>query len=445
MKQDYDVIILGAGPAGMFAADHLSASNSGLKILVIDERRIAGGSGTVTDGKLNITPHIGMDIKELGISEQYAREMINYIDRVFVKHGADKKVSGTCDDEIKKWVEKAASLGIELIPALQRHMGTDSTHKVIERFKEELEQKGVEFLLETRIEEVSRDDNQIYSLKSDSKLYKSRFLIIAPGRRGAYWFRKQADQLGIKNTYGPIDIGIRIEVPNEVMAPLTDCMYDPKLKYVTKRGDKVRTFCTNPGGRVRIEPKEPYHTDFALVNGDAMKNKKTPNTNFAILETINLTEPYEDTTEMGRSIARETNRLGGGNPIIQRLGHYLNGSRSRIETFNKPEFSKLQPTLTPGVSVVPGDISLAYRARNWENLMEFIHVLDKLLPGIAHASTILYAPEIKFYDTKYPTSQWLETKLPGLFIAGDGVGKSRGIVGAALTGIMAAQGILNKI
>lgn len=443
MRPGYDVVILGAGPAGLFAADRLSFSKKNLRVLVIDERRIPGGSGAVTDGKLNLTPHIGMDIQELGITQEQAQNWIDYIDSVFVKHGADESISGQDDKGIKKWVEKAQSLGVTFIPALQRHMGTDRTHLVVKSFKQELEQRGVEFLLKTRIEKILRSNGRFY-LKSDSMRYHTQTLLIAPGRRGAYWFRDQADNLGIKHRYGPIDVGIRVEVPYDVMAPLTDLIYDPKIKYVTKRGDRIRTFCTNPGGRVRIEPKEPPDLDFVLVNGDAMKKRKTPNTNFAILQTINLTEPYEDTTEMGRSIARETNRLGGGNPIIQRMGHCLNGSRSRMETFSKPEFSRVKPTLTPGVSVVPGDISLAYRARTWENLIEFLHVLDKLLPGIAHASTILYAPEIKFYDTKYPTDQWLETNLPGLFIAGDGVGKSRGIVGAALTGIMAAQGILNK-
>lgn len=444
MRQNYDVIIIGAGPAGMFAADHLSKSNKDLEVLVMDERKHAGGSGAITDGKLNLSPNIGMDIHELGISEEHAQEMINYIDGVFVKHGADKRVTGIDEKEIKKWIDKAASLDLELIPALQRHIGTDKTPKVINSFKKELEQRGVNFLLETRLNEIISND--LFYLRCEGKAYQSHFLIVAPGRRGAYWFREEANKLGLKFMYGPIDVGIRVEVPYEVMSPLTNLIYDPKIKYVTKkRRDKVRTFCTNPGGKVRIEPKEPPDVDFVLVNGDALKRKKTPNTNFAILETISLKEPYEDTTEMGRSIARETNRLGGGKPIIQRLGDYLNGSRSHTTTFNKSGYDLVEPTLKPGVNVVPGDISLAYRARNWDNLMEFLEVLDQFLPGIIHPSTILYAPEIKFYDTKYPTDKWLETNVPRLFVAGDGAGKSRGIVGAALTGIMAAQGILNKI
>lgn len=444
MKQGYDVIIVGAGPAGMFAADHLSKKKN-LEILVMDERKHAGGSGAITDGKLNLSPYIGMDIQELGISEDYAQELISYIDSVFVRHGADKRTTGTDEKEINKWVDKAANFDMEFIPALQRHIGTDKTPKVVKSFKEELEQRRVKFLLETRVEEIISGDG-IFYLRSKDKIYQSQFLIIAPGRRGAYWFRDQANKLEIEHTYGPIDVGIRVEVPYEVMAPLTDLVYDPKIKYVTEgRGDKVRTFCTNPGGKVRIEPKEPPDVDFFLVNGDALKRKKTHNTNFAILETMSLKDPYEDTTEMGRSIARETNRLGGGKPIIQRLGDYLNGSRSHISTFNKSDYDLVKPTLKPGVNVVPGDISLAYRARNWDNLMELLDVLEQLLPGIIHPSTILYAPEIKFYDTKYQTNQWLETNVPGLFVAGDGVGKSRGIVGAALTGIMATQGILNKI
>jgi len=207
--------------------------------------------------------------------------------------------------------------------------------------------------------------------------------------------------------------------------------------------DRTRTFCTNPGGRVRVEMRNGYR----LVNGDALKKRKTPNTNFAILNTVSMTEPVQDTTEMGRKVMEFANFWGGGDSlVVQRWGDLTQGRRSRAETFSSAllGYDKMTPTLPLGPGVTPGDISYAYPGRIVDNLRETLLLLSRVIPGVAHPSTTVYVPEIKFYDTKYATDRYLETNVPNLFVAGDGVGKSRGIVGAALNGILAAEGILRQ-
>lgn len=273
----------------------------------------------------------------------------------------------------------------------------------------------------------------------------ARFLLACPGREGAHWLRETARPLGVHTGYGAIDIGCRVEVASAVYDELTSVLYDPKLVFVTPtRQDCTRTFCTNPGGRVRVEE----HQGVRLVNGDALRAQKTANTDFAILNSVTMTEPLQDTAEMGRQVARFANFWGGGNShVVHRLGDLLARRRSKLETFFVADqgLDKLAPTLPPGPGVTPGDISFAYPGRIVRNLQESLELLIRLVPGVAHPSTMIYVPEIKFYDTRYPTTDDLETNLPGLFVAGDGAGKSRGIVGAAVNGIMAAEGILRRV
>jgi uncharacterized FAD-dependent dehydrogenase len=269
-------------------------------------------------------------------------------------------------------------------------------------------------------------------------------VVAAPGREGAYWFREVARGIGARTQYGAIDIGCRVEVAQPVYDEITQVLYDPKFLFVTPtHGDRTRTFCTNPGGRVRVEMRNGYR----LVNGDALKKIKTPNTNFAILNTVSMTEPVQDTTEMGRKVMEFANFWGGGDSlVVQRWGDLTEGSRSKAETFHSAAlgYDKMTPTLPLGPGVTPGDISYAYPGRIVDNLRESLLLLSRVIPGVAHPSTTIYVPEIKFYDTKYTTDRYLETNVPNLFVAGDGVGKSRGIVGAALNGILAAEGILAK-
>jgi uncharacterized FAD-dependent dehydrogenase len=446
----FDVVIIGAGPAGLFAAMRLADS---MKVLVVDRRPRPGGAGGYTDGKLNLSPHIGLDLEELGLSEEEATRRIQEVDRIFLDHGADPTLHGLDEARIQwwldrvSWVRRPASKGrwdIQLVPVVQRHMGTDFAHRVTKAMADTVERRGGTLMLGTAVTEIRRETDGGFLIVSAAGDFRAPYLVCSPGREGAYWFREKARALGVHTGHGAIDIGCRVEIASAVYEEITDVLYDPKFIFCTPtHQDRTRTFCTNPGGHVRIEE----HGDFRLVNGDALKSSKTANTNFAILNTVGMTEPLQDTTEMGQQVARFANFWGGGNSlVVQRWGDLMAGRRSKVQSFFSAEldFDKLTPTLPPGPGVTPGDISFAYPGRIVRNLQESLELLARVIPGVAHPSTIIYVPEIKFYDVRYPTSRELETDVPGLFVAGDGAGKSRGIVGAAVNGLMAAEGILRR-
>ncbi len=448
--KQFDVVIIGAGPAGLFAALQLAGR---LDVLVIDRKPRAGGAGGATDGKLNLSPQIGLDLQELALSEEDAMRRIGDVDRAFLEHGADPTLHGVDEERIQWWLERVSWVrrptpkgewDITLVPVKQRHMGTDFAHRVTAAMADTIRERGGEFLLETEVNDVQSEADGGFLIETSHGPFRARFLLACPGREGAHWFREKARGLGVRTDYGAIDIGCRVEVSSAVYDEITGVLYDPKFIFCTPtHQDRTRTFCTNPGGRVRVEG----HSDFRLVNGDALKSKKTPNTNFAILNTVSMTEPLQDTTEMGQQVARFANFWGGGNSlVVQRWGDLLAGRRSKRETFFSTElgFDKLMPTLPPGPGVTPGDVSFAYPGRIVRNLQESLELLARVIPGVAHPSTTIYVPEIKFYDVRYPTSHDLETNLSGLFVAGDGAGKSRGIVGAAVNGVMAADGILRR-
>ena len=449
-RDRYDSVIVGAGPAGLFAALELSPH---VRVLLIDRRSNAGGAGGSTDGKLNLSPHVGLDLRELGLSEEDAMERIENVDRVFLGHGADPTLFGVDEQRIQWWLDRVSWVrrrtpkgewDISLVPLRQRHMGTDFAHRVTAAIARTIQNRGGKVLLNTEVTDLRRASNGEFEVETSRGTYLGVSLLVAPGREGAYWFRKKAKGLGVEVGYGAIDIGCRVELASAVYEEITAVLYDPKFVFRTPTyQDPTRTFCTNPGGRVRVE----QHRGFRLVNGDALKTRKTNNTNFALLNTVTMTEPLQDTTEMGHQVARFANFWGGGaSLIIQRWGDLMAGRRSKPPTFDSPElgYDKLTPTLPPGEGVTPGDISFAYPGRIVRNLQESLELLARVIPGVAHPSTLIYVPEIKFYDVRYPTCHELETNVPGLFVAGDGAGKSRGIIGAAVNGVMAAEGILRR-
>ncbi|MCK5074832.1 MAG: hypothetical protein KAR38_00585, partial [Calditrichia bacterium] len=338
------------------------------------------------------------------------------------------------------WMQIASEHNVQFIAPEQWHYGTDNSKAMVEYLRNLIPK--VEFKLGYDVENVEVE-NDGFTLNTtfdgNYKKYKCKYLIVAPGRQGAYWWRSQAKKLGIPTRFGRIDVGVRVEMNRKFYDPVTSVVYDPKFKLVTKRhSDRVRTFCTNPGGRVRTENYGP----FKLVNGDALSGKRTNNTNFALINSVGLTKPFSDSTEFGRFIAHIFSLLGGNKPIMQRVGDFREGRRSKAKSFNS--FSYHFDECIPTLKAVAGDISLGFPARIMDNLWETLKTLDKIVPGVLHPSTILYAPEIKFFDTKYDTSKYLETPVKGIFLAGDGAGKSRGIVGAAITGIITARGILQK-
>ncbi|MEA1993149.1 MAG: NAD(P)/FAD-dependent oxidoreductase [Euryarchaeota archaeon] len=451
------VAIIGAGPAGLFAARELI--EKGIECLIIEEGKEAlerecpvpdrdlclecdpcqitsgvGGAGALSDGKLNLTYKIGGSPARLKRKPEEIQKFINYVDSVFLNYGVDDSTYGVDGEQMEALQRKASKSGIEFIPGKQRHIGSDNTKKVVDNFYRDLKSKGVGFLLKTKIASIEEYKDS-FLLRSDNEDITAGYVIAAPGRAGAYWLRSQAYSLGVVSRYGPIDVGVRVEFPSTIYKPICKTMYDAKFKLYTRTyDDMVRTFCTNPEGFVT----EEKYDGFVLVNGHAKKEEKSENTNLAILTRIHLTDPVEDTTRYGRSIAKLATTIGGGKPILQRYKDFIKGRRS---TWKRIDKSPVNPTLR---SVTPGDLSMAMPYRIVYNTKEAIERFNSVIEGIASDSTLLYGPEIKFYDTKYATTKFMETNLNNMYICGDASGRSRGIIYAAVSGVLAARGILRK-
>ena len=449
----YDVVIIGAGPAGLFAAYELAGKK---KVIVIDmgkdiKRRKCpaqttictkcdpcnvmsglGGAGGLSDGKLNLRPDIGGNLADF-VSDPH--ELVKHVDSIFLKHGVPDVIFNQKDRT--EWLErKAASCGIRFIPIHQRHIGTDFLPEVINSIREHLESKGVEFLLETSVTEIISDGKAVKGVKVKDKkgerAIPAKNVIAAVGRSGSTWLAEQAKKLNIKTEFLHGDVGIRVEVPYVLMQEITNINYDPKFHIRTKTYDDfVRTFCTNPQGFIAQED----YKDFISVNGHALRDKKSENTNFALLVSIGLTQPVENTSDYISSIAKLSTTIGGGKPILQRLEDLRKGRRS---TWERIEHSYVTPTLK---NVTPGDISMALPHRVVTDLLEALDALNCVIPGISSDSTLLYAPEIKLYNMKIETKKTLETNVSGLFAVGDGAGIARGIISSAATGVIAARNI----
>lgn len=451
----FDVVIIGAGPAGLFAAHEL-AYKARLSILIIDQgkdvdERICsakeykfcrkcspcnilcgvGGAGTLSGGLLNLRPDIGGNLLEFISSEDEAWRLIEYVDSIFLKYGAPKQIVHVDNEMVELLKRKAAAAGAKFIPIPQRHIGSDKAPLVIKNFKKDLELKGVKFLLNKHVSKIDKGKATL----SDGTIINCKYLIACPGRVGAEWLANEAKRLGIPTKHEPIDIGVRIEVPAVIMDPIIKINRDPKFHIYTKTYDDfVRTFCVNHRGFVVQE----VYGNFVGVNGHSMIGIQSQNTNFALLVRISLTEPIEDTTAYGRSITKIATILGGGRPIIQRLGDLRMGRRS---TWSRLSHSHVKPTLR---SATPGDIAMVLPHRILTDILEGLDILDKIIPGVASSSTLLYAPEVKFSANRIETNNELETPIEGIYVAGDGAGLSRGITIAAATGVIVARSIIKR-
>lgn len=423
------IVIIGAGPTSLFAAMQLAGDND---VTILEESDHVGGSGLHSDGKLNFNPQIGGDLTEF-MPMNEAWRVIDTIRETFRELGVN--VEGRGEEGQVQLEREAARAGIRFVKISQSHIGSDHLPVVMQGMRERLEGSGVRFELGVKATSLEVDGHRVIGVRANKRVYTADAVLLAPGRAGSGWLIKLLASLGVSMSHNPIDIGVRVEVPNEVLDEIVNehgC-WDPKFHiYTPGYDDFVRTFCVCPRGYVA---KEAYEDDLFGVNGYSMRDTSSKNTNFALLVRVKLTEPLENTTEYGKGIARLANTLGGRKPILQRLGDLRAHRRS---TWGRLSRSYVEPTLR---EVTPGDISMAYPSRIMEDISESLERLEVVMPGVDSDSTLLYGPEIKFYAMRVKTDNTLQTSVEGLWVGGDGAGVSRGIVGAAASGIIAAEGI----
>ncbi len=442
----YDVLIVGAGPAGLFAAYRLGSKD--VKVLVIDKGKDitersendimsgVGGAGAYSDGTVNLRPDIGGDLTDYTGNDEDAWDLVQKVSDILSKHGMPEPVTGDENKE-EKLKRRAASVGARFYPIVQAHIGSDKAPGLIKEMKDTLTSRGVDFMVETEVKDLLIEDGACHGVDLEGKgSIEADKTLIAPGRVGMDWVQRLISVTDLKAEFAPIDIGVRVEVPSIVMDPVIDVNRDPKFHLYTRSYDDfIRTFCTNHQGFV---VKESYN-GFIGVNGHSRNDIKTENTNFAFLVRTHLTEPLEDTTRYGSAIAQLATTIGGGIPIVQRIGDFRRGRRSTKDRIDR---NPVQPTLK---DVTPGDISMALPHRTVVDIIEGLDMLDKIVPGVDSSSTLLYAPEIKFYAKRLKVNSKMETSIDGLHAAGDGAGLSHDIVNAAATGLLAAEGILQEL
>jgi len=444
--KNFDVIIIGAGPAGLFATYELQKKHH-LKILLIDKGKSAftrqssdvlwgcGGGGLFSDGKLNFTPRIGKtDISEF-IPLKDAEKLIEDLEKDFAIFGMDAQVLPSDLKKAQDYRSQARKSGLDLQIIRQKHLGSDKLPLYIQNMEKYLSEHGISFLFETEVENILSDGKKVTGISTSSQKYFAPFVIAAPGRSGNHWFTQQLSALKITSFQQSIEIGVRVETSTDVLHDLCSVIYDPTFYFHSlSYDDKLRTFCTNRNGYVT----EEKYKEFVCVNGHSYSSQLSDNANFALLDKVSLTEPVTDTIAYGESICKLSSTIGAGRPILQRFVDFKKHHRS---TWDRLQKSYVVPTLK---TVTPGDISMALPHRIVVNLIEGIEILDKMLPGLASDATLLYAPEVKFFSVRPTVTSTLETELKGLFVAGDGAGVSGNIVGAAATGVIAAQGIISK-
>ena len=455
-----DVVIVGAGPAGIFTALEMLKNKTEKKIIMVEKgksmekRRCPkaqtkkclsckpycdittgfSGAGAFSDGKLSLSYEVGGDLPNL-LGAENTQELIHYADQIYLDFGADTKIEGVGQDEkVKDIRRKAIKAGLKLVDCPIRHLGTEKAQEIYGKIEKHLLENGVEILFGYECTDMIIQDGVCTGVQlEDAKTHEKEEIqagitVIATGRKGAGWLEKQCSAHGIEHVPGTVDIGVRVEVRNEIMEEVNNVLYESKLiGYPAPFGNKVRTFCQNPGGFVS---QENYDNNLAIVNGHSYKEKKSENTNLAILCSHNFQIPFDQPIEYAKRVGELTNMLANGHILVQRFGDILEGKR----TWQKElERSNVRPSMPDAVA---GDITSALSYRTMMNIISFIQAVDQVVPGFAAYETLLYAPEIKFYSNRVKMNEELNTNIEGLYCLGDSSGWTRGLMMASVMGVV---------
>lgn len=453
-----DVLIVGAGPAGIFTALEMIKKGSRKKICLIEKGREMekrscpkaktgycvnckpychittgfSGAGAFSDGKLSLSSDVGGDLPML-ISDKVAQETINYTDSIYLEFGADEHIEGLeSTEEVRKIRARAIKAGLRLVDCPIRHMGTEKAQEIYQSIQDFLCENGVEMLFGCACNDLIIEDGACVGVYLDDgkKQFEMRadHVVVATGRRGADWLEQICEEHGVEHEASTVDIGVRVEVRNEIMEEVNEALYESKLiGYPAPFKNKVRTFCQNPGGFVS---QENYDNDLAVVNGHSYKDKKSENTNLAILCSHNFSVPFNQPIAYAQKVGELTNMLGNGSILVQRFGDILDGKRTWAKEL---EHSNVKPTLPDAVA---GDITAAMPYRAMINIINFIKAMDEVVPGFAAYETLLYSPELKFYSNRIKMDTKFNTNIKGLHCLGDSSGWTRGLMMASAMGVL---------
>ena len=466
MKHTYDIVIVGAGPAGIFTAIEMLRRKTKKKILIVEkgkaiEKRVCpkaktkkcmnckpchittgfSGAGAFSDGKLSLCEEVGGDLPNL-IGADYAKEMIDYTDSIYLEFGADTHIEGLEHEEEKKEIRRnAIKAGLKLVDCPIRHLGTEKAQEIYYAIEQYLLNGGVEILFDTECRDLLITENEVchgivIATKDGEEHIEAEEVIVATGRRGAEWLEKLCAEHHIAHQPGTVDIGVRVEVRNEIMEKINTVLYESKLVgHPAPFKNKVRTFCQNPGGFVS---QENYDHGLAVVNGHSYKDLKSSNTNLAILVSHNFSTPFNQPIEYAQKVGELTNMLGAGHILVQRFGDILDGKRTWPKELAE---SNVRPTLPDAEA---GDITAAMPYRAMMNIINFIKAVDHVVPGFASYETLLYSPELKFYSNRVKMDENFTTSVRGLHCLGDSSGWTRGLMMASVMGVLMGRKLMEK-